>query len=167
MFPQIQVNNKMIKNLLALLLALQKATLDANQRLLLTQLGNKLEAISRKSSAPEEDWKNAQTKINQLLEKNSTLAEQYQQILAQLQAETDEELVALLPSRQEIDLLRPHRPATLGQPPTKDGNIDSTGPNGVNIIKIIDMINIISHDENSETKTSLLAKIWNKLGGGK
>lgn len=160
----------MIKNLLALLLALQKATLDANQRLLLIQLGNKLEAVSRKSSVPEEDWVIVQARINQLLETNSTLAEQYQQILARLQAETDEELVALLPSRREIDLLRPHPPATLGQPPTTDGNINSTESNGGgNIIKIIDMLNIISHDENSETKTetSLLAKFWNKLSGEK
>lgn len=153
----------MIKNLLALLLALQKATLDTDQRLLLTQLGNKLEAISRKSPN-EADWQNGQAKINQLLKLNSTLAEQYQQILAQLQAETDEELVALLPSRREIDLLRPHPPATLGQPPTPDGNIDPPEPNGGNIIKIIDMINITSRGENSETKTSLLAKIWKKFG---
>lgn len=161
----------MIKNLLALLLALQKTTLDANQRPLVTQLSDELETISRKSSAPEEDWEIVQTKINQLLEKNSTFAEQYQQTLSQLQLETDERLMALLLSRQRINLPRSHAPKVLGQSPTRDGNIDPTEPNERNIIKIIDdMVKVILSDKNSETKESLLAplsEISNKLGDRK
>ncbi|OQW91803.1 MAG: hypothetical protein BWK79_16090 [Beggiatoa sp. IS2] len=108
----------MTKNLLALLLALQKATLDADtQHYLLPQLGSKLEAISQKSHPNEQDWHNVQTKINDILDRNPLLAAHYQQFSLWLQTWTDEGLRTLLPSPEQRKLFDSKSAPTLGYTP--------------------------------------------------
>lgn len=107
----------MIKNLLALLLALQKTTLDADQHLLLAPLGNKVEAISKKNRPNEQDRHNVQIKINDILDRNPTLATHYHQILAHLQTRSDEKLRTLLPSLEQRKLFEPKGVPTLGYTP--------------------------------------------------
>jgi len=135
----------MTKNLLALLLALQKATLDADQHFLLAQLGNKLEAISKKHPH-EQDWQNVQTKINDLLDRNPTLAGHYQQFSAQLQTWTDEDLREFSPNPDLLEPFRPKGVATLGSPPlplrrSKDELVN-------------EFLYVVIQHENSEEETS-------------
>lgn len=111
----------MTRNLLALLLALQKTMLDPEtQRYSLRQLGNKLETLSKKKHLDEADRQNVQTKINNLLNENPTLTQNYQQYFAQLQTWNDTKLRTLLPSPEIIteiiaNSLQP--PPTLGHSP--------------------------------------------------
>ena len=106
----------MTKNLLALLLALQKAILDVDQCLLLNQLGNKLEGISQEPPN-KANWQNVQTKINDILNRNPALAKNYQHFLEQLQTWTDENLATLLPSLETMQSLQLQPPAMLGYKP--------------------------------------------------
>jgi hypothetical protein len=111
----------MTRNLLALLLALQRTMLDPEtRRYSLRQLGNKLETLSKKKRLDKADRQNIQTKINNLLNENPILAQDYRQRLAQLQTWNDAELRTLLPSPEIITKiiaksLQP--PPTLGHSP--------------------------------------------------
>jgi hypothetical protein len=145
----------MIRNLLALLLTLQKTTLDDDtQRYLLPQLGNKLEAISHKEHPNEQDRQNVQTKINNLLSKNPTLTQDYQQLFARLQTWTDAELGTLLPQPETIKSLQPQQLPILGYRP------DPFSPNKdelENIIVVVSQI-ILRHENPAEMSKKLLSQ---------
>lgn len=140
----------MVKNLLALLLALQKVDLDDDTQLLLDHLGGQLATLSRDA---------IQTKIDGVLGKNPLLAEQYQPILAQLQSWTDEELRLLLPNPEQLNSFKSKKIATLGPPPSP---LRTSKEELVNEFVYVAIV-VLQHDKPAETSKTLLSTLLSKL----
>lgn len=147
----------MIRNLLALLLALQKTPVNARHEC--SQLANKLQALSEKKRPPEQDWQSIQTQIDTLLNHDSILAQSYQAICTQLRTWTNDELCAWLPSFEKIKLLLPQHPPTLGYPPASP---PSSQDEVTNTIMVISQL-ILRHDNPAEKSREVLSQ-WDQTG---
>jgi hypothetical protein len=144
--------NEMTKNLLALLLALQKAELDDDTKNhLLPQLGAKLATFSEKQPNSQ-DWDNVQTKLNDILDKNSSFAQYYQQISTQLQTWTDEDLKVFLPHPDLLASLQSKGIPTLGYRP---GVFSSNKDELENYVVIVTQT-ILRHEKPTEVSKQLL-----------
>lgn len=106
----------MVRNLLALLVALQEAELNDSQRYSLRGLSNTCANYLGKRISPD-GWQNIQAKLTAILVESPELARRYQVVNSQLQLMNEEELMTLLPSLELRQRFQSAGVKTLGQPP--------------------------------------------------
>lgn len=106
----------MVRNLLALLVALQDVELSDSQRYSLQELGNKCANGLGKRISPN-GWQDIQAKLTAILVQSPELARRYQVVHSQLQLVPEEELMTRLPSPALRAQFRTEGLKTLGYTP--------------------------------------------------